>query len=192
MFSPWLIFSGVAGDASPFSPEDFLNKLFPNVWSFLINFIALIVLFVVVYFVAYKPLKKLVNKRKDYVERNLRDSEQAKSISERKAKEADKLIEDASIKADEIIEKAGQYISREEENFDVHGHVWEQISKRQQDADIAIKQAEEKSRQEMHDEIVNLALDASKQVLKREVNEKDNKDLVNDFVEGMNKEKDEQ
>lgn len=190
MFSPWLIFSGVAGDASPFSPEDFLNKLFPNVWSFLINFIALIVLFVVVYFVAYKPLKKLVNKRKDYVERNLRDSEQAKSISERKAKEADKLIEDASIKADEIIEKAKVDANKKAEEIEQEAIAL--AAKRQQDADIAIKQAEEKSRQEMHDEIVNLALDASKQVLKREVNEKDNKELVNDFVEGMNKEKDEQ
>ncbi|MCR4562712.1 MAG: hypothetical protein K5694_05895, partial [Bacilli bacterium] len=83
----------ILASSSPFTAEDFLNKLFPNLWSVLINLIALIVLFLVVYFVAYKRIKKYKDARKDYIERNIRDAEQAKRLHEGKAKEADAVIE---------------------------------------------------------------------------------------------------
>jgi cbb3-type cytochrome oxidase subunit 3 len=82
--------SSSSGSSTPFTAEDFINKLFPNGWSFLINFLAMIVLFIAVYFIAYKPVKKYVEARKDYVEHNLRDSERAKAINEAKAAEGDK------------------------------------------------------------------------------------------------------
>ena len=51
----------VYDSAPPFTAEDFLNKLFPNFWSLLINLLALIVLFVFLYKIAYKPVKKYLD-----------------------------------------------------------------------------------------------------------------------------------
>jgi F-type H+-transporting ATPase subunit b len=168
------------GASAPFSPEDFLNKLFPNFWSWLINFLALIVLFVAVYFIAYKPLKKLSKKRGDYVEGNLRDSERAKAISERKAQEADASVSAAKKEASEIVAKAKSdaAVSAAE----IKAQAEQEAIKRQDEATKAIALEEEKSKEAIHQEIVNVALDASKQVLGREVNEKDNAKLVDDFV----------
>ena len=63
---PLMVFEDSSANAGPFSSEDFLNKLFPNFWSFLINLLALIVLFVVIFFLAYMPVKKFVKARQDY------------------------------------------------------------------------------------------------------------------------------
>lgn len=172
---------------TPFTPEDFLNKLFPNFWSWLINFLALIVLFVFVYFVAYKPIRKYIKSRGDYVEHNLRDSEEAKAIAERKAKEAEQSISEAKGQADAIIKKAKG--DAEIKAGEVLSEANQTIAKKQKDADIAIKQAEEKSKKAIQDEIINVAMDASKQVLGREVSSDDNKRLVKDFVKDVEGEK---
>lgn len=172
---------------TPFTGEDFLNKLFPNFWSFLINFLALIVLFVAVYYIAYKPLKKYIAARKDYVEHNLRDSEQAKAIYDKKAAESDQLIVAAKQEAATIIEKAKADATVSASQ--IVSEAAKTALERQQAADAAIAQAEEKSKRAIHDEIVSVALEATKQVLGREVNEKDNAKLVNDFADAVSKEK---
>lgn len=174
---------GLTLDDTPFTPEDFLNKLFPNFWSWLINFLALIVLFVVVYFIAYKPVKKFIKARKDYVDHNIHDSEQAKAISERKAKEAEESISSAHAEADSIIKKAKADASIKA--GEVMAEANSTIAKKRKDADEAIKLEEEKSKKAISDEIVNIAMDASQKVLGRSVTSDDNKRLVNDFVKDV-------
>jgi F-type H+-transporting ATPase subunit b len=169
--------------STPFTPQDFLDKLFPNFWSFLINFLALIVLFVALYFIAYKPVKKLVDARKDYIERNLRDSEKAKAISERKAAEGDEVIAKAKTDAVTIIAKAKTDASGSA--LAIVSAAEKEAQERQKAADEAIKQEEEKSRRAVHDEIVSVALEASRQVLGREVKDADNDKLIHDFADSL-------
>jgi F-type H+-transporting ATPase subunit b len=175
--------SSSSGSAAPFTTKDFLDKLFPNGWSFLINFLAMIVLFVAVYFIAYKPIKKYVDARKDYVEHNLRDSERAKQINEAKAAESEEIIANAKAEAAQIVAKGKADATTAGESI-IQG-AEKDAQERQKAADEAIKQAEEKSKRAIHDEIVNVALDASKQVLGREVNDEDNAKLVKDFAAGV-------
>jgi len=147
----------------------------------------MIVLFIAVYFIAYKPLKKYVSARKDYVEHNLRDSEQAKAMNEAKVAEGDQIIADAKSQANAILAKAKVDATASGEAIVLAAE--QEAQARQKAADEAIKQAEEKSRREIHDAIVNVALDASKQVLGREVNSEDNAKLVSDFADEVKGEK---
>ncbi len=174
--------------SAPFTPEDFINKLFPNFWSWLINFLALIVLFVAVYFLAYKPIRKYVNARKEYVERNIRDSEAAKEINERKAKESEKIIVEAKVEANDIIQKAKADASKQAGI--IVDEAKAEAARRQVDADIAIKQAEERSKIAIQEQIINVAMDASKKVLGRAVDEEDNHRLVKEFVQDVSEGKD--
>jgi F-type H+-transporting ATPase subunit b len=178
--------SASSGDA-PFSADDFLKKLIPNFWSFVINFVAMIVLFIAVYLLAYKPVKKYLKARQDYVEHNLRDSEQAKAMNEAKVAEGDQIIADAKTKANAIVEKAKGDANASSEALIAQAE--KEAQARQKAADEAIKQEEEKSRRAIHDEIVNVALDASKQVLGREVTSADNAKLVSDFADQVKGEK---
>jgi len=178
-------FAVTIGEDTPITNEDVLKKLFPNGWSFLINFLALIVLFVVVYFIAYKPVKRNIQARKDYVEHNLRDSEKAKAINERKAAESDALIEDARAEGAAIVEKAkaDALLSAKA----ISDEAKEEASRKKREADLAIAQAEEASKEKIRQEIVEVALKASEQVLGREVSKEDNAKLVDDFVEKVGK-----
>ncbi|MCQ2800053.1 MAG: ATP synthase F0 subunit B [Bacilli bacterium] len=165
----------------PFTAKDFLDKLFPNFWSLVINLLALIVLFVFLYFVAYKPVKKYLDARKDYVEKNIKDSEEAKATYESKLALTEDMVKDARAEASEIISKAKADAEVSAQNIIKEAD--EAAKARQLAADEAIAQAEEKSRRAIHDEIVNVALEASKQVLGREISREDNEKLLNDFIE---------
>ena len=169
--------------AAPFTVEDFLDKLFPNFWSLLINLVALIVLFVFLYHIAYKPVKKYLDARKEYVEKNIRDSETSKAMYEKKVLESETMISNARKEAGEIINKAKGDAEVSAESIIKSAN--ERAEASQKAADEAIAQAEEKSRRAIHEEIVNVALDASKAVLGREVNKEDNAKLVDKFVESV-------
>ncbi len=170
-------------DNAPFSQEDFLNKLFPNFWSFLINFLALIVLFLALYFIAYKPVKKYLEARKNHIEKNIKDSESAKAIYERKAAESDSLIDEARVKGAAIIEKSQQDAAKNADEIKNEARAEASRIKKQADADIAIAMA--KAKASLHDEIVNIALDASKEVLGDSLDEKTKKKLVDGFEKNL-------
>ncbi len=179
-----LVLSACSG--SPFNMEDFTSRIFFNVWDFLAVFLAFVLLMLVVFFVAYKPIKKFIKNRGDYVEGKISEAEtrEEKSrnlISEGEAyvasskKEANQIIEkaknDALMQKDEILESAKQEANQEKEKAR---------------AEIALEL--EASKKAIHDEIVDVALVASEELLKKEVSTKDNKRLLDDFVEGLNKE----
>lgn len=164
-------------------PQDFIDKLVPNGWSTLIQFLALIVLIVVVIIFAYKPVKKMLMKRQEYIENNIRESEEAKAaamIKERevnefvlvKRKEADQIIIDAKtiaeVKKAEILDSATQEVNEIKEK------ALEQI-----------KQEELEAKESIRKEMVDIALDASSLLLKREISSEDNKRLVEDFIKDI-------
>ncbi|MCI2055444.1 MAG: ATP synthase F0 subunit B, partial [Bacilli bacterium] len=118
-------------------------------------------------------------------EHNIRDSERAKAINEKKVAEGDKIISDAKGEANNIILKAKSDAAVSAEGIVNSAKV--EAQERQKAADEAIKQAEAKSKKAIHDEIVNVAMDASKAVLGREVTSKDNAKLIDDFTSGVKK-----
>ena len=173
--------------STPFTREDFLGKIFGNIWSLLINLLALVVLFVVLFLVAYKPVKKYVEKRKEYIEHNIHDAETAKKLYEQKAGEGEKIISDAQKEATEIVAKAE--INAKKEANSIIADAAKEASRRQEAATEAIRQEEAASRKAIHDEIVNVALEASKELLGREISEEDNKKLIEEFAANIEKEK---
>ena len=60
-----------------------------------------------------------------------------------------------------------------------------QIRKMKSDAEHDIEQSKKEALEDIHDEIVSVALMASSEVLKREINEKDNARIVEDFIKEM-------
>lgn len=172
----------LAGDA-PFTTEDFINKLVPNIWSFVIQLAALVVLFIAIYFIAYKPVKKLVDKRKDYVERNLKDSERAKKSAETREKAASDLIDDSKREANAIILKAKEDALTAGDGIKAAAE--KEAQRRQIEADESIRLAEKKSTEKIRKEIVNVAMDASEHVLGREISGTDNERLLESFVDSL-------
>ena len=68
------------------------ENLIPNWLDFVVQFGALVVMILVFFLVGYKRVRKMLNKRADYVENNIRDSETAKAEAERNAKASQEVL----------------------------------------------------------------------------------------------------
>ena len=82
------------------------DKLFPVPYDALAVFLAFIVLLVVVFFVAYKPVKALIKKRGDYVEGKIKDANEKEFKANELLENANKEVKDKKVEARNIVEAA--------------------------------------------------------------------------------------
>ena len=160
------------------------DKLVPNLLSFVIQFISFLILLIVVFFVAYKPVKKLLKKRADYVENEIKEARENNLIAQKSIDEAKETLAASKVQASEIIktaEKQGQ------EKYDaLIEQAKSDVEEMKKGAQEDIERAKEEAIKDIHDEMVNVALSASEEILKREVDSKDNKRLAEDFINRLN------
>ena len=157
-----------------------------NGWtSFLVQFLALVIMVIVVFFVAYKPVKKMLAKRADYVETNIRDSEMAKAEAEKNISASEERLIASKKEAAEIVATAR--LTAEKNQKEMIEQTQQEINKMKTLAEEDIARSKEEAKEEIRQEMVSVALAASEEVLKREVNEKDNARIIEDFIKDIDK-----
>ena len=161
------------------------SSLIPSWVSFVVQFSALVIMVVVVILVAYKPVKKLLAKRADYVESNIRDSETAKAEAERNATATQEALIASKKEAAEIISNA-KIMAQNNQQAAIEETQLE-INKMKALAEEDIERSKVEAREEIRKEMVSVALAASEEILKREINEKDNSRVVEDFIKDLDK-----
>ena len=145
----------------------------------IINIINIIVLFVIVRGLAYKPVKKFLDARKERVSKELNDAAQAKQTAEEEALKYKELTEKSKAEGTEIINEAERTAK---ENA---AEIIETAKKKA--AEITEKARETASREHdvqlaaMKGDIADLAFDISRQVLSREVTDEDNMRIADAF-----------
>ena len=164
--------------------EAIKGSLIPNIWAFLVQLLALIVMNLVVIFVAYKPVKKFIQARKDYLNNERDETARLNAEAKENIVVAEREKNEAKSKANEIIKEAEvkANVRRDEivaEAQKEAGDIKEKTAKE-------IELAKKKALSELSGEIVGVALDASEKILEREVNEEDNKKIVDDFLKDLN------
>ena len=159
--------------------------MLPNLWVTLIQ-LAIFVLIVILFIAfAYKPLKKKLNQRGDYIEQNIKDSEKAKEDAQNALAKANEIILKSQKEAGDIVQNA-QYTAQEK------------VARVEKDLNISIEHQKELAHQEIQDErkkmiedskieIVDTAFKASEEILKREITKEDHDKFVDTFIEEMNK-----
>ena len=160
------------------------QKLIPNLLSFVVQFLSFLVLLIVVFVFAYKPVKKILAKRADYVENEIKEARESNLVAQKNVDEAKEMVAQSKVQASEIIknaEKQGQ------EKYDaIILQAKSDVEEMKQGAQEDIERAKEEAIKDIHDEMVKVALSASEEILKREVDSKDNKRLAEDFINRLN------
>lgn len=165
-----------------------VNNMLPNLWITLIQlglFILVAILFIVI---AYKPLKKKLNERANYIENNIKQSEEKLIDADAKIKEADKIVMDGQKQAGEIIQRAEK--TAENKANELEKQLAETIEKQKQNAHKDIVNERNKMLKEAKSEIISTAISTSKEILKRNVTIEDNDKFLNQFIDQINKESD--
>ncbi len=161
------------------------ENLIPNWVSFVCQFGALVVMIIVVFFVAYKPVRKMLKKRSDHIEENIRQAEEAKAIALKNASESEETVIASKKEAAQILAVAKE--NAENNSKAMIEETQLQIDKMKSLAEEDIARSKEEAKEEIRQEMVSVALAASEEVLKREVNVQDNTRLVEDFIKDIDK-----
>lgn len=163
--------------------ESISKNLIPDWISFTVQFIALVIMVTVILLVAYKPLKKMLIKRADYVENNIRESESAKAEALRNVAASEETLIASKKEAADIV--ANAKITAQNNQKETLEQTQLEIKKMKEQAEVDIAQSKVEAREEIKKEMVSIALAASEEVLKREINEKDNARVVEDFIKDL-------
>lgn len=162
-----------------------MKKIFPNgMWDFLIQLIAFILLLLIVFFLGYKPIHKMMQKRRDAVNGMIEDAKKNQVIAEKAAKASDQTILEGKEEAERILAEARKQAQFEREKL--LADTEQEIIARKKKADEDILAAQEASKEEVRRQIVDVAMLASETLLSREVDDADNRRLVESFVDDLN------
>ncbi|MCQ2794719.1 MAG: ATP synthase F0 subunit B [Bacilli bacterium] len=167
----------------PIDPESILAKIIPTFWPFIVQLIAFIILFVAVFFLAYKPVKKFLKKRNDYVKSNIDASRENELASAEKLKAADASLTSSYKEAKQIISNAK--VDAEKERIEIINKAKEEAKMEKIKAGEEIQQEIKKSQDEIHQQMVDIALLASEKILEREVSSADNQKRVDNFIKDI-------
>ena len=160
------------------------EKLVPNLLSFVIQFLSFAILLVVVFVFAYKPVKKILKKRADFVENEIKEARENNLTAQRSIDEAKEIVASSKVQASAIIQKAEQ---QGQEQYDaLIAQAKDEVVMMKKDAEKDIERAKEEALQDIRNEMVKVALGASEEILKREVDNDDNKRLAEDFINRLN------
>ena len=159
--------------------------MLPNLWVTLIQltiFILVVILFMIF---AYKPLKKKLNERSEYIEKNIKDSENAKKEAQEALNKANEIILNSQKEAGEIVQNA--QFTAQEKVATVEKELATNIEHQKELAHIEIQNERKQMLEDSKTEIVDTAFKASEQILKREVKKDDHDKFVDEFIEEMSK-----
>lgn len=166
--------------------ESFLEKIIPNIWAFLVQFLALVVLIILFFVLAYKPVRNIIKKRQDHIEGQINQAEKTNLESQQKLNEANLTLSTSKKDALKIIDDAKEDALKQKDLIIKQTN--EEINNLKTKAQEDIKREKERARDEINKTIIDVALSASKEVLKREINEDDNQKLIDEFINNIDKE----
>lgn len=158
-------------------------KLIPNIWAFLVQLFAFIILIIVVTKFAYKPVRKYLDKRSELLTNERKEAEELNLKAKENLYESEKKLADIRKDASKIIEDAKEKGKLEKEKLLKEATL--EANKVKENAYKAIEEEKAKAAKDIKENIVDVAFSMSSKILEREVNEEDNKKIVDSFVDKL-------
>ena len=165
--------------------EAFTSKLIPSWPSLVTQVAALVVLILIVIIFGYKPIKKIIKKRQDYIENEIKEAEKSKAVAQENELKSKETVLASSRTAANIVAEAKS--NAEEERTKILEQAALDVEKMKKDAENDIARMELEAQDRIKKEMVAVALDASKELLGREVTSEDNTRLLEEFIEDVKK-----
>ena len=169
----------------PIEGEQIIEKLFPNVWALIAQLISFLILVIGMIFLVYKPVKKYLTKRREILDNEVKETEENKNKALNNVLTSEKEIASSKQKAKTIINNAEISASKKHDEIIENAKI--EAKDIIKDANIAADKIKEDAKLELKNQIVDTALKASKKVLEREVSEKDNEKIIDDFISKLDK-----
>lgn len=159
---------------------DVFGLLFPNVWTVISQLCATAVLFFLMYKLAYKPVKKILDTRSEYEQSRISEADALKEENTRLNEEAKQSILDANKSAEEIVASAREEAEIIKKELVEQGK--EHSRQMMENAQKEIEVQRSKMLQDLHAEIVDATISATEKMLKVKIENQEDKDNIDTFV----------
>jgi len=157
---------------------DSLVKLDPGL--FIWTIITFLLLFFVLAKYAWKPLIKMLDDREGMIRSSLDDAEKAKLELERLNKESEAITAKARSEAQAILAESKTVAEKVKE--DTIAKAKEQAIKISDDAQKQIQVEKDKAITDIKQEVVNLTLSVAEKLINKNLNDADNKSLIDESL----------
>ena len=165
------------------NPAEIVNQLFPNLWIFIAHLLATIVLLLLLTKWVYNPFRKAMRARRKIIQDKLDDAAIKQAVANAEKIQSTKLLNQAKTEADAIIVSA-KY-EAEHKKIIILNDAQQEIQNLNKQAKIAIAQNKIKEQENIKNAIISLAFDAADNILKKEIDQKEHKKLINDFIKEL-------
>lgn len=163
--------------------EEFLSFVTIDVWTIIMTWGNLLILFLLMKKFLFGPVKKVMDQRQEEIEKSISDAENAKSDALNMKEEYTKKLSDAKKEADEIIKNAVKSAQLREEE------ILKEANKKASDimekADKTIELEKKAAMEGVKEEIADIATSIASKIIEKDINENDHERLIEEFINKM-------
>ena len=164
--------------------EDFVGV---NLWTMLFAWLNLLILYLILKKIAFKPLKNMIDSRQKEVDEMYSNAENAENEAGELRREYEEKLSGAKAESEEILKNAQRRaILREEEIIKEAEAEAGRIMER---AEAEIELERRRAVNDVKDEVSEIAISIAEAVIERDINENEHKELIDSFIEKMGDEK---
>lgn len=160
-----------------------LDVISVNIWQILFSLANLLLLFILIKKLLFKPVKSVLDKRQETLDESYKAADEANAEAQKNREELEAKLAGANERADEIIRIAT-------DNAKFRGEKIIEEAQERADGIIRVAQTEaelerKKAADSIKHEIVEVSSALSEKMLEREINTEDHRALIDSFIEDI-------
>lgn len=150
----------------------------------ILNFLILVVILRVV---AYKPVVRMIQARENKIAESIEKADADAAAAAATLKDYKRQLADAHTKAQEIVDKAEKR-AREEHDASILA-TKKEIEQMKKAAQEEIQRDRERAVEQLKTEVITLSMAAAGKIISKNIDAKENEQLIGDFISQLDKEK---
>ncbi len=162
---------------------DFQSLVTVAPWTFIAQILNLLIQAALFKKFLFKPVQKIIRERQEQVNKIYDDAAEKQSAADADRATYEKLLSDARDEAAEVVREATA--TAQQRGEEIVRQAQQEASRLKDKAEADIAQERKKARNEVKNEISGIAMEIASKVVEREINEKDHRALVEEFIEKM-------
>ncbi|MBZ4212444.1 F0F1 ATP synthase subunit B [Mycoplasma tauri] len=159
---------------------DKFKTIFPTYPMIIATLIALVLVILILWFLLYKPIKKAIKERQDYIQKNIDEAKESNQLSQEKLKEANKRLAEAYVESDELVKNAKLHGEKIISDYTDKARIESKRIIERAQSEIETERI--KMAQESKNNIANAAIEISKKIIGNEISKKTQDEIINAYL----------
>ena len=178
------ILEGLGPVALVSKPDELIKALPSTMMDLFIQLAATILLFIAVRFLFWGPITKILETRREAIDKELEDAKVAKENAITVEEELRKSLDDAKEQINEMLDQAVKDANIKKE--EIISSAQEEAKRRLENLEFELEQEKKNMESSIKKEIVDIAFAAAEKIVQKEIDQKKYLDVVDDILKGGN------